>query len=385
MNDDAVAQARALVPLLAQHAAEAEVERRPNDAVMAALDAARLFALLTPPQRGGRRIALPAYVETIATLGQGCVSSAWVCSFYAVHSWIVCLFDRQAQDEILHDGRVRAPGLIAPRGVAAPVDGGYRVSGRWEFGTGVTHSDWALIGALERASADVPPTGARFFLIPRAEVGVIDTWHVDGMAATGSHDVTVDNVFVPHHRSLDMADIAKGTTPGALLYPDDVLYRQPLPPLLALVAVAPALGAARASITELAQQSQTRARMWAKGQHAQRPAVQMRLAEADMNVRSAALLLRETALEIESLTTLAPIPVRARLRMQASWVLTLCTRALESLTQIAGAHAHQHSEPLQRRLRDLRMMRCHIVFEPDATAEMYGRTMVGLDPETSLL
>jgi hypothetical protein len=71
--------------------------------------------------------------------------------------------------------------------------------------------------------------------------------------------------------------------------------------------------------------------------------------------------------------------------MQSSWVLTLCTRVLESLAQIAGAHAHQLSEPLQRRVRDLRMMRCHIIFEPDGTAEAYGRTLVGLDPETPLL
>jgi len=386
MSDgDPIAQARALVPLLAQHAADAEDHRRPHDAVIAALGAARLFSLLTPPQRGGRRVTLTQYVETIATLAEGCVSSAWVCSFYAVHSWMVCLFDRRAQDAVLRDGCVRAPGLIAPRGVAAPVDGGHLVSGRWEFGSGVTHADWALIGALTRGSADAPPTGARFFLIPRAQIGVVDTWHVDGMAATGSEDVTVDTVFVPHYRSLDMADIATGTTPGATMYPDDVLFRQPMPPFLALVAAVPALGAARASVNELAQQSKTRERMWSKGHHAQRPALLMRLAEADMNARCAALLLHETAAELESLTTLAPVAVRARLRMQSSWALTLCTRALESLAQIAGANAHRRSEPLQRRLRDLRMMRCHIVFEPDATAEMYGRTLVGLDPDTLLV
>jgi 3-hydroxy-9,10-secoandrosta-1,3,5(10)-triene-9,17-dione monooxygenase len=385
MDADPVFQARALAPLLAHHAAEAEAQRRPHDAVIDALGAARLFSLLTPPQRGGRRVALPDYLETIAALGEGCVSSAWVCSFYAVHSWMVCLFDARAQDEVLRDGHVRAPGLVAPRGAAIPAAGGHVVTGRWEFGSGVTHADWALLTALTRARTDAAPDGARFFLIPRDAAEIIDTWYVDGMAATGSCDVAVHAVFVPHYRSLDAVHIAAGVTPGATLYPDDGLYRQPLPPLLAFVAVAPALGAARASVREMTEQAKTRKRSWATGRHAQRPAVQMRLAEADMRVRCAELLLRTTANEIEALAPNAPVAVRARLRMQCSWALTLCTQALESLAEVAGAHAHQRSEPLQRRLRDLRMMRCHVIFEPDATAELYGRTLFGLDPETLLV
>ena len=382
---DSIAQARSLVALLAEHAAEAETQRRPADAVIDALARERLFSLLTPPQRGGRRVTLPDFLETIAALGEGCVSSAWVCAFYAIHSWMTCLFEPQAQDEVLRDGCMRAPGLVAPKGAAIPSAAGHVVSGRWEFGSGVTHADWVLLSSLTRPSRDAAPDGARFFLIPRAEVAVIDTWHVDGMTATGSHDVAVDNVFVPLHRSLDAVAIATGTTPGATLYPSDGLYRQPLPPLLAFVAAAPALGAARASVADMAEQAKARKLSWASGRQAQRPAVHMRLAEADMQVRCAALLLHETAREIEALQPGTSIEVRARLRMQSSWALTLCTRAVESLSEIAGAHAHQRSEALQRRVRDLRMMRCHVIFEPDSTAELYGRTLLGLDPGTLLV
>jgi 3-hydroxy-9,10-secoandrosta-1,3,5(10)-triene-9,17-dione monooxygenase len=385
MLSDPCPQARALIPLLAEHAEEAERRRRPHDAVIEALGTAGLFSLLTPPQRGGRRVALADYLETIAALGEGCVSSAWVCSFYAIHSWMLCLFEARTQDEVLRDGCVRAAGLVAPKGAAVPGAGGHVVSGRWEFGTGVMHADWVLISALTRPGPEAPPQGARVCLIPRAHVEVIDTWHVDGMAATGSCDVAVDDVFVPQHRSLDALDMALGTTPGAALYASDTLYRQPLPPLLAFVAVAPALGAARASVRELTAQAKTRKRSWASGRHAQRPALQMRLAEADMRVRCAELLLRQTADAIEALTPQAPLEVRARLRMQCSWALTLCTEAVQSLAEAAGAQAHQQREPIQRRLRDLRMMRCHVIFEPDSTAEIYGRTLLGLDPETLLL
>jgi len=382
---DSIAQARALAHLLAEHAEEAERRRGLHPAVVEALGEARLFSLLTPRQRDGRRVALPDYLETIAALGEGCVSSAWVCSFYAVHSWMVCLFEKRAQDEVLREGCVRAPGLVAAKGSAIPRAGGHVVGGRWEFGSGVRHADWALITALTRDNVDAAPNGARLFLIPRHDIEVIDNWRVDGMAATGSCDVAVNGAFVPHHRSLDVLQMATGTTPGAALYPDDPLYRQPLPPLLAFVATAPALGAARASVRELTLQAQTRKRSWASGKHAERSAVQIRLAEADMRVRCAELLLRQTAGEIETLLADAPIAARARLRMQCSWALTLCTEAVESIAQAAGTRAHQLDHPIQRRVRDLRMMRCHVIFEPDSTAEVYGRALFGLDPETLLI
>lgn len=382
---DPIAQARSLVPLLAEHARAAEARRQPHDEVIRALGEARLFSLLTPPQRGGRRIPLVDYLEAIATLGEGCLSSAWVCSFYAVHAWMVCLFPTEAQDEALRDGGIRAPGLVAPNGVATAVAGGFRLRGRWAFGSGAAHADWALISALVRDDESQPPSGARLFLLPRADVEVVDTWDVDGMAATGSHDIVAHDAFVPAHRSVDMIQMATGTTPGAALYAGDALFRLPLPPLLAFVAAAPALGAARASAREFTERAMDRSRTWARGKHFQRPATQMRLAEADMRRRCAELLLQRTAAELECLTPASPIADRARLRMQCSWALTLCTEAVQSLAEIAGAAAHQQDDPLQRRVRDLRMMRCHVVFEADSTAELYGRTLFGLDPDTLLV
>lgn len=380
-----ITQARELVPLLARHAREAEQLRRPHDAVIAALEEARLFSLLTPASRQGRRLPLTEYLETIATLGEGCLSSAWVCSFYAVHAWMVCLFDEATQHEALQHGGIRAPGLVAPSGMARPVHGGFVLSGRWPFGSGAAHGAWALISAVVRESPEAPPTGARLFLVPRSDFEVIDTWDMDGMAATGSHDVAVHEAFVPEARALDVVEMATGTTPGAALFADDPLFRLPMPPLLAFVAAAPALGAARASLREFIETARQRQRSWARGKHFQRPAIQMRAARADMQLRCAEMLMQRTAVELERLTPHDSIAERARLRMQSGWVLGLCTEIVQSIAEAAGAGAHRHDEPLQRRLRDLRVMRCHVIFEPDATAEVYGRTLFDLDPETLLL
>jgi len=382
---DALARARRLVPLLASQGRTAERLGRPHDAVVEAMDDAGLFGLLTPTVRGGRRVDLVEYLETIASLGEGCLSSAWVCSFYAVHSWMVCLFPEPAQDEVLTNGQVRAPGLVAPGGAARPVNGGYRVSGRWPFASGVWHAEWALVTAMLRDDEAAPPGGVRMFIVPRREFEIIETWDVDGMAGTGSHDVAIADSFVPAHRSLDLLEMATGSTPGAMLYADDPLFRLPLPPLLAFVAAAPALGAARATVAEFRERAKERTRSWARGKHFQRATVQMRLAEADMHVRCAELLLRQTAAELAVATPELPIVERARLRMQSSWALTLCTQAVQSMAEVAGAAAHQQDDPLQRRVRDLRMMRCHVIFEPDATAEVYGRTLFGLDPDTLLV
>lgn len=382
---DPILQARELVPLLARHAREAEERRRAHDAVIDALEEARLFSLLTPTRCGGRRLPLADFLETIATLGEGCLSSAWVCSFYAVHAWMVCLFEERTANEALRHGGLRAPGLVAPSGTARPVAGGFRLSGRWPFGSGAAHGEWALISALVRESDAAPPVGARLFLLPRADFEVIDTWDMDGMAATGSHDIATHEAFIPEHRALDVIQMATGTTPGAARFADDPLYRLPMPPLLAFVAAAPALGAARASLRDFLGGAQERQRSWARGRHFQRSAIQMRAARADMQLRCAELLMRQTAEELERLTPESPIGERARLRMQAAWGLTLCHDIVQSLAEAAGAGAHRRDEPLQQRLRDLRVMRCHVIFEPDSTAEIYGRTMLGLDPETLLV
>ena len=125
-------------------------------------------------------------------------------------------FPEAAQNDIF--GRqpyVIAPAAISPNGRAQVRDGGYLLSGRWQWGTGVMHADWILLAGIVEGSGEM-----RMFILPRDEVEIIDTWQVDGMAGTGSNDMQVRDVFVPARRRPP-----RGNEPATRAAPLGRLYR----------------------------------------------------------------------------------------------------------------------------------------------------------------
>ncbi|NQY92513.1 MAG: hypothetical protein HRT46_12785, partial [Deltaproteobacteria bacterium] len=133
-----IERARALAPLLAEHAAEAEQLRRPHDAVIAALEEAEIFKLMVPRCYGGFELDLDTFLEVGLVLGEGDASMAWGTTFYIEHCWMFCQFAEAFQKEVFAErGYVLAPAAIAVTGVAQPVEDGYRLSGRWQWGSGV--------------------------------------------------------------------------------------------------------------------------------------------------------------------------------------------------------------------------------------------------------
>jgi len=220
--EELLEKVRGCIPLLAAEAAEAERLRRPTDAQIRALEDTGVFRMLVPRCHGGLELDLDAFVEVGFALAEADVSIAWVATFCIEHNWMLCQFPESFQKPLYAGGRgfVLAPGVIAPTGRAEPVDGGYRLSGRWRWGTGVMHATWAIVGAV--TDADVGPDSLRFLALPMADVKVDDTWFVDGMIATGSNDLVVEGAFVPADRSVSIPDMVLGRAHGAGLVIQDV-------------------------------------------------------------------------------------------------------------------------------------------------------------------
>src|SRR5215475_3354641 len=212
-TDELIGRTVALKSLLAANSREAERIRRPVDAVWDALRASGIFYHFVPKVYGGLEFGVDTFMDAMLPLAEGCSSTGWVASFCVEHNWILAHFTKQAQDETFGGGfpYVIAPGVTFPPGIMTPVDGGYRVSGQWKWGTGVMHADWILAAAL---LPDGPRPRMYFVLAPADQAIVPDTWHVDGMIGTGSNDVVLRDVFVPAHRVVVMADMRDGTAPG---------------------------------------------------------------------------------------------------------------------------------------------------------------------------
>ena len=369
ISDDFVAR-------LADRAAEAEELRRLPDATIADFRASGLGRLLLPARYGGEQAPFPAILDPVRRMAHGCASSAWTLGFYTLHNWMLALFGEQAQDEVFADGPVLCPAPLAPTGRGIPVDGGVRLSGRWSWATGIMAADWVMVGALCGPEDAIYPA---LVLLPAEDVAVEDVWHTDGMRGTGSHDVVVNDVFVPEHRMVGVLDVYGGTAPGAALH-DASAYRWPMVPALSLLAAMPALGAAEAVADGFTTRLGERVLAYSGVAQKQQPSAQIRLGGARVRLRALNGLLEDTVATIEGLVgerAQIPRPVRAQARLAAAHIVHESRAVVADLLESAGASAHFLNNPLQRAKRDIDVIAGHVVFDYDVSRELAGALEVG--------
>lgn len=382
-SPELVARARALTTLLASQAAEAERLRKPVDAVIQALEEAEIFKLMVPRCYGGLELDLDTFFDVGVALGEGDTSMAWVANFYIEHNWILCQFPAAFQQELFATrSYVLAPAMVAPAGRATRERDGYRLKGRWQWASGIMHGDWVIPAALELTPDGKPDP--RWFALPVSQVTVEDTWYVDGMSGTGSNDVVIEDVFIPTERSVSLLEMGSGHAPGSQLH-DGPLYRTPMLPILTLAAAMPALGQAK-TVTRLFRERLTERMLIGTAiKQADKPAAQMRLARAEVEVCEAELLMRHAVEDVCTRRNTATMADRARWAAQLAVAVQQCRQVIQTVCEASGAHAHFQSSPLQRAWRDVNTLSCHVVFDLDARLEAFGRMLLGLDPGPVLL
>ena len=371
--DGLVERVRALTPTIAAKSFEAEAQRRPLDEVIDALKATGVFRSFVAKRYGGYEIDMATYVDIGLAVAEADPSMGWITTFYMEHNWLLTMFAEELQDEIFGaQPFVLAPGSVNPSGRAIPTgDGTYTLSGHWTFGTGICHADWVLVsGKIEGDEMDA----ARNFLLPVDEVEVKDTWHVDGMAATGSRDIVVTDVVVPERRVSLMPPPHLFAKPG-----DPYLLRIPIAPFLSLTAAMPAMGAAKRALALFEERLFDRVMFGTKRTQSARVPTQVRLANLRVQVDFAETLMRDIAdrmqahadgrLDLDQLGQL-------HLRLGIAHIVHQCRDIVREIMQSSGASVHYLDNELQRIHRDVHMMCAHTVFDIDLVAEGVGRQIV---------
>jgi alkylation response protein AidB-like acyl-CoA dehydrogenase len=381
---DPILSACELAPRALAAAEQIERDRRlPGDLVQE-LKAAGLFRLCVPKAVGGLEAEAATMVAAIEALAAGDGSTGWCVAIGATSGALGAYLPEDAAREAYGSPGSVAGGVFAPRGRAVAVEGGYRVSGRWPFASGIDHCDWLMGGCLVEEGGDLRrlPGGApdvRLMLFPAGEAEVIDTWSVSGLRGTGSHDMAVDDLLVPAERSASLIS-DRPVQPGAL-------YAFPVFGLLALAIAAVTLGIASAAIAELIELAGGKTPTGSRRKLAERPAVQAKVAQVQAGVDAArALLHREVtaAWEAASATGEVPVEGRAALRRAATHVATASAAAVYAMYTLAGGTAIYDSSPLQRHFRDVHVATQHMMVGP-ATWELAGRIALGLETDTSQL
>ncbi|MCH2347899.1 MAG: acyl-CoA dehydrogenase family protein, partial [Pseudomonadales bacterium] len=185
-----ISRARSLAPVVGERARECEALRRVPDQTIEDFHQAGLFRAIQPKRIGGSQVPFPVYFKMCSEIARGCASSAWVLTNLASHHWMLTYWPVEAQDEVWGGSPdvLIASGLAFPCGKASKVAGGYRLTGKWPFSSGVDASSWNLLGGIV-ASEGAKKSDQRLFLIPSDNYNIIDDWDAAGLKGSGSKSV----------------------------------------------------------------------------------------------------------------------------------------------------------------------------------------------------
>ena len=381
---NAVAAANELTPLIRANADETERGRRLAQPVVDALRSSRLFALGLPASLGGAETPILEALGAIEQIAYADGATGWnVMIAFDTGMWAGYLRQSPARDLIAAVINPILAGSINPPGRLSRTADGYRLSGRWRFGSGCQQADAFILGAILHKDGEPPSRGNQMHdiyqvVVPAADVTVLDTWRVTGLRGTGSHDFMVDDVFVPKG-FVEQLNLATPYEPGPL-------YAVGLIPSFAVVKTAIALGIARHAVEALKCLAMEKTAAGQTSLVRERPSIQADLARAEACVHSARAFLYETVGEVwqEILEGNVPsVQQRAWLRLAAVDGVQRAIHAVDLMYNAAAASAIFESSPLERCFRDAHVVPAHIVVQSNVY-EVAGRVLLDLPPDTMI-
>jgi 3-hydroxy-9,10-secoandrosta-1,3,5(10)-triene-9,17-dione monooxygenase len=378
--DVAMRRARDIVPVLrerAQASEDARVLTRDNEQL---LHETGLFRFQQPKIFGGMELPFVALVDIVAEIGRGCPSPAWTVGNLGCHHWILGYYHPDTQ-HVLWDANpdvLIASSIALAAGRARKVDGGFIVSGRWPFSSGVDNSDWNMLAATVYDGDK--PVDSRLCVVPKSDYQIVDTWDAMGMGATGSKDVAAADVFVPDRRALALRDCRGGFDhPGAALN-KGALYGIPIVAASSHPLAPAALGAAEGAYEIFLASMAKRAGTYTGAKVADFQAVQIKVARARSLIDAARHLLRQSAIAFDDYSARRQTPdleTKLRFRAHSAFAVGQSREAVETLWSCYGAQGLYRRDPLQRHLRDVIAIAQHFSFNFDIAGAAYGTHALG--------
>lgn len=370
--------AQALVPALRARADDAERERRCPPETIADYDANHLLRICQPARYGGYELGWDILCEVSQTLARGCGSQAWVQNIFSDHCQKVATFPLEAQEEVWGETpAARIAASFDPVGKARLDRGGVVYSGRHGFSSGVDYADWLICGG-HVYGGDAKQKRC-FFLLRRADVTIIDDWHVVGFAGTGSKSFEAKDVFVPAYRILDGSDADEGTGPGSQINTAPV-FKLPRGGITSTGFAAVAVGIAEGFLDEYLRY--TRPRKSRGTPVAELMGTQIGVGSASAAIEGAAVIYLTAARDaMRALERGERIGKAQKLRAKrdSAFAAQLCLNAVTGLFNAAGGRALFTKNPMQRQYRDLIAAASHHSIVWDSVTAEYGR--FALDPD----
>lgn len=380
---DTRAAARALASTLRERADEIEQARRLPPDLSKTFAEKGFYRMCAPEIYGGLELPPAVSMETIETVARADASSAWCVFIGATSGTVLAMLPPDSARDLFHHPEVLFCGVFAPRGKAVAGDAGFRVNGRWQWGSGTQNADWVMGGCqvIRDGEPELLRNGtprSRMMIAPAADVEFFDTWNVSGLCGTGSTDFAMNDLTVPESRAVGIG------VDGPLERP---LYAFPQFGLLAMGIAAVALGIARAAIDELVSLAGGKTPSGSARPLATRSSAQTDVSKAEALLRSARAFYYETiGVAWESATACGAIDETHRrdVRLATTHATRASAEAVDLMYHLAGGTSVYASSPLQRHFRDVHVATQHMMVSP-ATLELTGRLFLGLETDTAML
>ncbi|CDO36215.1 acyl-CoA dehydrogenase family protein [Novosphingobium sp. KN65.2] len=384
-----VERARAMIPVLKERAAKCVADRDvPADSI-AEMQAAGFFRILQPKRWGGYEMSPNVFYDVQKALAEGCMSTGWMFGVVGCHPYEIALFDDRAQQEVWgRDTSVLVSSSYQPVGKVTPVEGGFRLSGHWGFSTGSVHCDWVLLGAMVPPSEEGGAPDMRTFLLPRKDYRIDrDAWQVFGLQGTGSHDVIVDDVFVPEYRTHRSVHGFLCENPGQKEN-DAPLFTLPWAQVFTRSVSTAAFGGARAAVNAAVQIMKDRVSTNTGKASKADPFLHAAIAKAHAQIIEMETTLRVTFDELMGYAERGekvPMEKRTLFVYQSSTVVRRLADLADEMMRLLGGRAIYNTSPIIQPWLDLHAGRAHVANDPNnRTADLVG-SMLGEEPKFTFL
>lgn len=375
-------QVERITPLVREHAATAESDRRLSTVVWDAMYDAGLFGMLAPGAYGGLELSPVDAMTVWEAVARADPAAAWNLVMNQAIAAMVAWFPETTAREVMRDGPTTVAGALNPPAAATRVDGGWQITGQCPFGSGCHNATWLAMPAVEmdgdQPKVD-PATGhpAPFgVLIPRSQATILDSWHTLGMRGTGSHDFAVRDLFVPDHRTIAIGPL-ENPAPGF----EGPLYR--MWPWCGIVGEGSvSVGVAAAAVDAAVELCRTKTPAYNTTPLREQQLAQYQIGKAKARVEAARDTLHRAAAEgydeVERSGTLLSVEAKVRLQLAVCFAAEACAEAVRLVNDAVGASSVKQGQPFERHFRDAHVLLQH----SDKSSARYataGRLMFGLE------
>ena len=370
-------RAKSLLGLVREHADASETQRHLKSEVANAFAREGLFRIAAPIDFFGSEQDPVTQIETIETIASVDGSAAWNLMIGIETFGLIAPGFTHCR-ELIEDQSVIMCSSTASAGRAEKVDGGYRVTGRWGFCSGCHNSDLFGATVFIYENGEREESGHQYLVVPKAQFEILDTWHTSGLCGSGSHDVLLEDVFVPEERLV--APLGKVQHQSALL-------RMPFRSRLCYNKVAIAFGLARSALDSFVELAEGKVPRFTSKSLKNRGWAQRAIAESEVRVRSARALVIEL---VESLWEKARLDQSvsdkeaAIFQLACSDAVRGCIASVSQLVEAAGTTANQKGHPLERTARDIQVVGQHQTVAPHHIEDA-GRVLLGVPAVDAML